>query len=64
MTAKRFVRKTFRKARRNVCRYIISFDRCPASYRKNYKELILNGLACLALSIVSVAFLMLLVLMA
>lgn len=63
MTVKRFVRKTFRKARRNVCRYIVSFDRCPASYRKNYKELFLNGLACLALSFVSVAFLMLLILM-
>ena len=63
MTVKRYIRRTFRKARRNVCRYIISFDRCPASYRKNYKELILNGLACLALSFVSVAFLMLLVLM-
>lgn len=63
MTIKRYIRKTFHKARRNVCRYIISFDRCPASYRKNYKELILNGLACLALSFASVAFLMLLVLM-
>lgn len=63
MTIKKYIRKTFRKARRNVCRYIISFDRCPASYRKNYKQLILNGLACLALSLVSVTFLMLLVLM-
>ena len=43
MTAKRFVRKTFRKARRKVCRYIISFDRCPASYRKSYKDIILNA---------------------
>ncbi len=63
MTIKKYIRKTFRKARRNVCRYIISFDRCPASYRKNYKELILNGLACLALSFVSVAFLMFLILL-
>lgn len=64
MTAKRFVRKTFRKARRKVCRYIVSFDRCPAYCRKNYKEIILNGLACFALCFVSVLFMMMLALMA
>lgn len=64
MTAKRFVRKTFRKARRKVCRYIVSFDRCPTYCRKNYKEIILNGLACLGLCVVSVIFMMCLILLA
>lgn len=64
MTAKRFVRKTFRKARRKVCRYIVSFDRCPTSYRKNYKDIILNALACSALCFFGILLMMLLVLMA
>ena len=64
MTAKRFVRKTFRKARRKVCRYIVSFDRCPASCRKNYKAIILNALACFGLCIVGVMFMMCLALLA
>lgn len=64
MTAKRFVRKTFRKARRKVCRYIVSFDRCPASCRKNYKDIILNALACFGLCIVGVVFMMFLMLLA
>ena len=64
MTAKRFVRKTFRKARRKVCRYIVSFDRCPASYRKNYKNIILNALACFTLCAIGVMFMMCLMLLA
>lgn len=64
MTAKKIVRKTFRKARRKVCRYIVSFDRCPTSYRKSYKDIIFNALACFGLCTVGVMFMMLLVLMA
>lgn len=64
MTAKKFIRKTFRRARRKVCRYIVSFDRCPTYCRKNYKDIILNALACFALCIVGVLFMMMLVLMA
>lgn len=64
MTAKRFVRKTFHNARRKVCRYIVSFDRCPASYRKNYKNIILNALACFTLCIAGVMFMMCLMLLA
>ena len=64
MTAKRFIRKTFRRARRKVCRYIVSFDRCPASYRKNYKAIILNALACSALCFVGTLLMMFLVLLA
>ena len=64
MTAKRFVRKTFRKARRKVCRYIVSFDRCPTSYRKSYKDIILNALACFALCFFGTLFMFVLALMA
>jgi hypothetical protein len=64
MTAQKFVRKTFRKARRKVCRYIVSFDRCPTSYRKSYKDIILNALACSGLCIVGVVFMMCLMLFA
>ena len=64
MTAKRFARKTFRKARRKVCRYIVGFDRCPTAYRKNYKDIILNALACFALCFFSILFMMFLLLMA
>ena len=64
MTTKKFIRKTFRRARRKVCRYIVSFDRCPTYCRKNYKDIILNGLACFALCIVGVLFMMMLVLIA
>lgn len=53
MTAKRFVRKTFRIARKRVCRYIVGFDRCPIGYRKNYKQIILDGLTCIVLILVS-----------
>ena len=64
MTAKKFVRKTFRKARRKVCRYIVSFDRCPTSYRKSYKDIILNTLACFGLCLVSITLMMCLALLA
>lgn len=64
MTIKRFVRKSFRRARRNVCRYIISFDRCPAGYRKNYKELFLNGILVTLFSFICTVVMMLLVLWA
>lgn len=58
MAIKRMIQKNFRKARRNVCRFIISFDTCPSDYRKNYKELILNGLMSLGLCIIAIVFLM------
>lgn len=39
----------FKKIRRDVCRYIMSFERCPISYRKDYKRLFLDGLFGVAL---------------
>lgn len=64
MTAKRFVRKTFRKARRKVCCYIVGFDRCPTGCRKNYKQIVANGLAGLALTVVGVIGLAVLMILA
>lgn len=63
MTTRRFVRKAFRNTRKKVCRYIVGFDRCPTSYRKNYKNIILNTLACFALCFFSIVSMMLLALL-
>ena len=35
---KKRIYKIFRHARRNVARFIVGYDRCPADCRKNYKE--------------------------
>ena len=61
---KKAIRRYFRKARRNVCRYIVGFDTCPKSLRKNRKELMKQGLTCVAMCVVGVVFFMLLALMA
>lgn len=63
MTAKRFIRKAFRNTRRKVCRYIVGFDKCPTSYRKSYKNIILNASACFALCFFSILSMMLLALL-
>ena len=36
---KKRIYKIFRRARRNVARFIVGYDRCPADCRKNYKEI-------------------------
>ena len=61
---KKAIRREFRKVRRNVCRYIVGFDTCPKSLRKNRKELMKQGLACVAMCVVGVVFFMLLALLA
>ena len=53
---KKAIRRYFRYIRHRVCRYIYYFDACPKQFRKNYKELLLEGLTCMALCIVSIAF--------
>lgn len=35
---KKRIYKIFRRTRRNIARFIVGYDRCPADYRKNYKE--------------------------
>ena len=61
---KKAIRRYFRKARRNVCRYIVGFDTCPRSLRKNRKELMKQGLACITMCIFGVLAFFLLMLMA
>lgn len=61
---KKAIRRYFRKARREVCRYIVGFDTCPKSLRKNRKELMKQGLACVAMCVFGVLAFLLLALIA
>ena len=56
MTAKRYIKRTFRKARRNVCKFIVGYDRCPVVNRKNYSSKLMEALACLALCLGTITF--------
>ena len=60
---KKAIRRYFRYIRHTVCRYIYYFDACPKQFRKNYKELFLEGLACAALCFGATIFFFLLALM-
>ena len=61
---KKAIRRYFRKARKNVCRYIVGFDTCPKSLRKNRKELMKQGLTCVTMCAFGVLSFLLLVLVA
>lgn len=39
--------KMYRRMMRKIARWILSFDRCPSSYRRNYKEEFLSYLGML-----------------
>ncbi len=60
----RTIRRYFRYIRHRVCRYIYYFDACPKQFRKNYKELVLEGLACFALCFFGTLFFFTLALLA
>ena len=36
---KKRIYKIFRRTRRNIARFIVGYDRCPADCRKNYEQL-------------------------
>lgn len=36
---KKEIYKIFRRTRRNIARFIVGYDRCPASCRKKYGQL-------------------------
>ena len=36
---KKRIYKFLHRTRRNIARFIVGYDRCPADYRKNYKEI-------------------------
>lgn len=46
------LRKLYRKTMRQLARWVLSYDRCPADYRKNYKEIMIMGIDILLVSIV------------
>ncbi len=56
--------KTLRYIRHRICRFIYYFDACPVSYRKDFKALALEGLACAIFCVVGVLAFMLMALMA
>ena len=56
--------KTLRYLNHRFCRFIYYFGTCPTDYRKDYKTLFVEGLACAGLCIVGVLMMMLMVLMA
>lgn len=61
---KRAIKREFRKARRNVCRYIVGFDTCPDYLKKNRKKIAINALTGLAFAVGCSVVLMALMLMA
>jgi len=60
---RRATRRYFHYIRHRVCRYIYYFDACPKEFRKNYKALLLEGLACACLCIGAIIFFFLMALM-
>ena len=42
--------KMYRRVMRKIARWILSFDACPSSYRKNYKEEFLSILGMVLMS--------------
>lgn len=60
---KKIIRKTFRKARRDVCRYIVSFDTCPMENRKNYGQVAQNILMAVGMSGVALVMMVMAVLL-
>jgi hypothetical protein len=56
MKMKKEIKKAFRRARRNVCRYIIGFDACPEGCRKNYKQIAINVAYGLSFVVVTTLF--------
>lgn len=51
MKIKRNFYRWFRRRRRNLARFILGFDNCPADNRKNFKDKILYGILVSAVSI-------------
>lgn len=48
--------KMYRRVMRKIARWILSFERCPRGYRRNYMEELLSLLGMLLTSLFFVAF--------
>lgn len=52
---KKEIYRIFRRARRNVARFIVGYDRCPVECRKNYNQLVFSGFKAVLLVVVFVS---------
>lgn len=53
----KMVYRVYRRMMRKFARFILSFDNCPASCRKNYREVAMNVVDDLLLCIITIALL-------
>ena len=49
------VYRVYRRMMRKFARFILGFDNCPTSCRKNYREIITNVVAAPLLCIITIA---------
>ena len=57
------MKRMFRRIRHRICRAIYYFDWCPLENRKNYKQIIIDFLACLGLCFTAISIFLALFLM-
>ena len=51
------VYRVYRRMMRKFARFILSFDNCPVSYRKNCREIAMNVVDAILLCIITIALL-------
>lgn len=51
----KMVYRVYRRMMRKFARFILSFDNCPVSYRKNYKEIAMNVVDAVLLCAITIA---------
>lgn len=56
--------KMYRRIMRKIARWILSFDRCPKGYRRNYKQEFLTLLEMMATVLFFVAFIFTMIVLA
>lgn len=54
------MKETLYRIRRDVCRWIVGFDTCPSSYRRNPWSTVTNALIVIGLALGVIAFFFLL----
>ena len=47
--------RVYRRMMRKFARFILGFDNCPTSYRKNYREIVANVVDAMLLCIITIA---------
>lgn len=51
------VYRVYRRMMRKFARFILGFDNCPVSYRKNYREIAINVVDTVLLCAITIALL-------